>query len=231
MAEQSSGESAGSGEGPTAGPPSRELVLAAVERAERHRTGEDRGVPRRTIVEHLSLRARSAESRRVLSLLRELQAEGLLEPSRRHGVEVWTSTAAGEEALASARAGGRAPLLGESPQHLAWREARMAAGQELGRFRRRLRRLVDEADRLLRADPPPDSDAWLELAEALREAARTVGSAEHCLREWKEPDDRRADVDTRREEADGALAPRLQARRRRLRAGRRNIRLWERPPV
>ena len=72
----------------------------------------------------------------------------------------------------------------------------------------------------------PHSDAWFELAETLRRAARRVGSAGHCLYEWPEPGDARADLDDRREPEDRCLRPPLRRRRRALRAGRRNIALW-----
>ena len=81
--------------------------------------------------------------------------------------------------------------------------------------------------RLLDAAPPPHSDAWLELGEDLRRDSRRLASAVHCLHEWSEPPDTRADLDERAEPADETLDPALAARRRARRAGRRNIRLWD----
>ena len=79
---------------------------------------------------------------------------------------------------------------------------------------------------LLDAAPPPHSDAWLELAEELQRACRRLASASHCLYEWAEPDDTRADIDTHDEAGDRRLAPAQRRLMRARRAGRRNIRLW-----
>jgi hypothetical protein len=208
-----------------------------VERAQRHRIPPPRlhtgagsdggGVSLRTIVEHLGGSGlRSALARSVRARLHELEGEGLLERARRHGVEVWSLSGRGRRRLGRDRAAGVDVALAESPQHRAWREARLAAAMEIGRFRARLREQLAAAEALLDTDPPPDSDAWFELAERLRQSARRVGSAWHCLREWPEPDDARADADARRDAGDEALEPARQERLRALRAGRRNVRLW-----
>jgi hypothetical protein len=62
---------------------------------------------------------------------------------------------------------GDVPQLPESPRHRTWRNARTAAAQEIERFRRNLRDCLDEAARLLDADPPAHSDAWFELGQHL----------------------------------------------------------------
>jgi hypothetical protein len=206
--------------------PSDEHVLAAVERAARHRPDGLDAVPARAVLEHLDLHARSAAARVLRRRLRELLAVGQLERSRRHGVEVWALAGAGRARLGEARRRGRPPALPESPQRRAWRAARTAAALETARFHRRLGGLLEETALLLAADPPPRSDAWLELAERLRHEARCVGSATYCLHEWQEPDDRRADVDDGHDPSDGALPCGRRARLRALRAGRRNTRLW-----
>lgn len=212
------------------GPPSATQVLAAAQRAERHRAGEAPGVPDWAILEHLDIPRRSAAARATRWQLRELLAAGALERARRHGREVWTVTRLGSERLRRCRGERGEPPLPESPQHRAWRNARSTAALEIERFRDVLRASLGEAERLLAADPPPHSDAWFELAEQLRRDARRVGSAGHCLYEWSEPDDARADLDAHREPGDGALPRRRRESVRALRSGRRNVRLWQDPP-
>jgi len=222
---------------PSTPPPSDELVLAAVERAVRHQppagahTGSaqrarPRGVPVWTILEHLQLARRSAQARDVRARLAALLAEGALECERRHGVQTWRLGDAGAARLRRTRRGGGLPALPESPQHCAWRNARTLAAQEIERLRGEARGCCERAQRLLATKQPAGSDAWLELAEQTSRAFRVLASASHCLYEWAEPDDARADVDERVEDADAALGEDERRRVRARRAGRRNIRLW-----
>ena len=90
---------------------------------------------------------------------------------------------------------------------------------------------LEDAARELDAQPPPHSDAWLELGEELQQACRRVASASHCLHEWAEPIDARADLDSHVEASDATLDQGERARRRTRRAGRRNIGLWAQPPA
>lgn len=68
--------------------------------------------------------------------------------------------------------------------------------------------------RAVGTSPPPEglqpgrSDAWFSIAERLQAACWRVGSATHCLREWREPDDARVDVDDRCDAGDDMLASR-----------------------
>jgi hypothetical protein len=206
--------------------PSDELVLAAIERAERHRAKENPAVPAWAILEHLDVARRSATARHIGSRLDVLEAAGSLERSRRHGIPSWELTDDGCRRLQRARREGWLPVLPESPQHRAWRNARTAAAQEIERFHAGLREQLHAAALLLDADPPSQSDAWLELAETLQRSCRRVGSATHCLREWTEPDDARADIDEGVDPADAQLHPSERIHRRALRAGRRNIGAW-----
>lgn len=206
--------------------PSDELILAAVERAARHRARDTPEVPVWEIFDHLAVAARSAAARHVRSRLAVLQEAGSLAASRRHGVPIWALTATGGRRLQAARLGGEAPRLPESPQHRSWRNARTAAAQEIDRFRRDLGDALEQAASLLGEDPPVHSDAWFELGERLQRAAWNLASAGHCLYEWAEPDDMRADVDDLLEPSDDGLAPAERTRRRARRAGRRNVRLW-----
>jgi hypothetical protein len=209
---------------------SDELVLAAVERASRHQARDTPAVPVWAILEHLALPRRSAAARDVHVQLGALQAAGLLERTRRHGVPTWALSEAGAAHLQVARRAGVLPALPESPQHRAWQNARTAAAQEIGRFRDSAHARLGRAARLLEAERPPRSDAWLELAEELQRACRRLASATYCLYEWAEPEDERADVDGHADPGDDALDADERARRRARRAGRRNIRLWDDGP-
>jgi hypothetical protein len=208
--------------------PSTELVLAAVERAANHRAGEPTAIPIWTILEHLDIARRSASARRVRSQLEALCVTGWLECLRRHGVLAWQITDGGRRQLRRARRSHRDPALPESPQHRAWRNARLTAGQEIERFRADLHEQLHAARMLLAADPPPCSDAWLEVAEELSRSCRLLGSASHCLYEWAEPDDAHADLDDGVDHGDERISRDALAHKRALRAGRRNIALWSR---
>jgi hypothetical protein len=201
-------------------------VLAAVERGARHQARGARAVPVWVILDQLALSPRSAAARHVRSQLGVLEAAGCLERSRRHSAPTWSLTGGGLARLRQARDAGELPALPESPQHRAWRHARTTAAQEIERFRGSLRECLQRTALLLDAQPPPHSDDWLELAEELQRACRRLASASHCLYEWTEPDDARADVDEHREPGDAQLDPRERAVRRARRAGRRNVRLW-----
>ncbi len=205
--------------------PAAAVVLAAVDRATRHRAGAPSGAPAGSILEHLALGRRSGASRAVRARLQELELEGTVERRLRHGLAVWSLTGKGLRRLERDARAGEAPALPESPQHRRWRNARTAAALEIDRLRGSLEEALADAERLL-ATERPHSDAWFELAETLRRTARRVGSAGHCLYEWPEPDDARADIDDRREPEDRCQQPPLRRRRRALRAGRRNIALW-----
>jgi hypothetical protein len=212
---------------PATAAPTDELLLAALERAGRHQAHDTPAVPVWAILEHLALSRRSPAARSVQAQLDALQASGLLKRTRRHSVPTWALTDAGANLLRDARRGGAPTALPESPQHRAWRDARRCAGQEIERFRASLRERLLAATRALDEPEPPHSDVWLELAEELQRACRRLASASHCLYEWQEPDDARADVDDHLEGGDAALDPAAQALRRARRAGRRNIRLWD----
>jgi hypothetical protein len=212
---------------PSGRPPADELVLAAIERAARHRARDVPAVPIWAIVEHLGLSRRSARARGVRSQLERMTAAGDLRCARRRGVLTWTLTSAGHERLRAARAAGGSRPLPESPQHLAWRRARTAAGCELERFRASLSEGLAEAYGLLDAGSAAHSDAWLALGERLQRDARRLASAVHCLYEWSEPSDDRADVDDRSEPGDELLDAAELARARARRVGRRNVHLWD----
>jgi len=202
------------------------LVLAAIDRGERHNPARPPGVPVWRVYDHLSIAKRSELARHVRAQLDALKTAGSLTHGRRRGVQTWALTSTGRRRLTQARRAGKVPALPESPQHHAWRNARTAAAQEIDRFLVGVREGLHEAMRLLDADPAATSDAWFELGERLHRDCRRLGSATHCLREWSEPDDARADVDDRLDPADERFGPAERANRRARRTGRRNISLW-----
>lgn len=203
-----------------------ELVLAAVERAERHQQRESRGVLLGDIARHLGFVHGSWTTRRLRPQLEALVAAGEMSRDRTHGIVVWGLTSAGSRRLARARRAGEVRELPEAPQHRAWRHARAAAGDRIEGFREQVRRAVGEAAGLLDA-LDTDSDAWFAAAEGLHSACRRLGSAVYCLWEWQEPNDARADVDDRCAPGDERLDPGERGRVRTRRAGRRSI--WEWP--
>jgi hypothetical protein len=212
-------------------PASDELLLAAVERAARHRARDTPAVPMWALLEHLAIPRRSVAARHACAKLEALEASGDLQRSRRRGVATWELTDAGLRRLRGDGSVDWGAQLPESPQHRAWRNARALAAQEVERFRAQLRASLEDAARELDAQPPPHSDAWLELGEELQRACRRVASASHCLHEWAEPIDARADLDSHIEASDATLDQGERARRRTRRAGRRNIGLWAQPPA
>jgi hypothetical protein len=202
---------------------SEELVLAAVERAERHqrRAGRE-GVPVWTVMEHLGVARRSARARQARAALDALTDAGVLLRLRRSGAPVWKLSQAGRERLRRAEP----QQLPESPQHRAWRDARALAAQEIERFRNDLGELLLKGYFLLGSKERQHSDTLFEYAEQLHQAARRLGSATHCLYEWREPTDERADIDTLEDPGDEQLEREAGARRRARRSGRRNTDLW-----
>jgi hypothetical protein len=201
-------------------------VLAALDRAVRHHERGAPAAPSWAILEHLGVPRRSGEARLVRAALRALDAAGQIEVSHPHGVEAWALTDKGRRRLRRVQRAGQLTPLPESPQHRRWRDAQTLAGQELERFARGLREQLERGLALLDAGEPAPSDTWFELADALRREARLVGSATHCLREWPEPDERTADIDSRLEPGEETLDLDARERRRALRMGRRNVALW-----
>jgi hypothetical protein len=206
--------------------PSQELVLAALSRACLHAPGAGPGVRVQAVLDHLDIRERTLEARAVRAALASLAATGHARCVRHRGRELWAPSADGMLRLADARAAWRPAALPESPQHRAWRTATSTAALEIDRLRVSLAGSLEDASRLLAADSAAHSDDWFELAERLRRDAHRLGSAVHCLGEWREPDDDRPDVDELGGEGDGALCERRRQQLRALRAGRRNLSLW-----
>lgn len=203
-------------------------VLAAIERAECHREREREGVMMSDIAEHLGFVHGSWTTRRLRPQLDALIAEGSLARSRRHGVVVWELTAVGRGGLERTRRAGEVEELPEAPQHRAWRHARATAGERIDGFRAQAREALEEAAMLLDSEDA-GSDAWFGIAERLRAACWRVGSATHCLREWREPDDARPDVDDRCDTGDERFDSEELGRVRYRRTGRRGVLRWPKP--
>ncbi len=208
--------------------PTDQTILAAVRRASLHEAMPHGGASLRVLLDHLGIARRSGRARAVRARLAQLQDMGSLSQLSRHGIALWKLTPSGGRRLAAAekRAGGPLPLP-ESPQHLAWRNAHVAAEAELERFVATLAADIAEAEAMLAAlgrGEGRHSDEWLLLGRRLLGDCRRLGSAWHCLEEWPEPDDARPDRD-RPGPGEPAPADRLRA----LRVGRRNILLWSDP--
>jgi hypothetical protein len=203
-------------------PVSDELVLAAVERAERHREREGEGVMMSDIAEHLGFVHGSWTTRRLRPQIEAFIAAGLLVRSRRHGVVVWglTSSGRGRVEPTSGAVG-----LPESPQHRVWRHARALAAERIDGVCEQASGVLEEAMDALDSDGVR-SDAWFALAERLQSACWQLGSVTYCLSEWAEPDDATPDVDGRREPGDEKIDPEELGGVRYRRSGRRNVWKW-----
>jgi hypothetical protein len=179
---------------PNPGTLTAELVLAALERAERHRYNPAQpGVLLATVKEHLDLPRHGGSTRRLRPTWDALAQDALIEQTRRHGLILWALTRGGRRRIARARRNGRLPELPESPQHRAWREAQRAAGEHLSELVDEVRDCLAAAIALLDSEPR-ESDPWYALGEQLKTSCERLGSATHCLYEWVEPDDAQADV-------------------------------------
>jgi hypothetical protein len=170
------------------------LVLAAVERAQRHRPRPGEAVPIWEILGHLDVARRSGAAREVRAQLQALEAAGALASLRRHSIQVWQATPDGRRRLSRGRRRGEVGELPESPQHRRWRDARISAGQDVERLREDLREALQETGALLDQRPPVSFDGWLEMGRRLHRACGHLGAASYCLREWSEPSDERPDA-------------------------------------
>jgi DNA-binding PadR family transcriptional regulator len=190
--------------------PSEDLVLAAIDRAFRHRTNQrNPGVLLVDVKEHLGLDRSGASTVRLRPTWQNLQTLGLVEQTHQSNRILWRLTDTGHTRLQAARQTSELSLP-ESPQHRRWREAHTIASRRIDTLRDELRAALADATRLMDNNPQADSNAWYELGEHVQTASRRLGSATHCLHEWHEPDDATADIDT--------PPP--------LRAGRRDYRSW-----
>jgi hypothetical protein len=198
------------------------LVLAAIERAVRHRERET--TPSWEVYAHLGFPNRSGGARAARRQLDALTEAGVLERSRRHGVEVWSLTPAGRRRL-PATGGVELP---ESPQHAAWRSAHALAAQKIERFTDAARAALGESLALIESSAPASSDALFEAADRLGSVLRRLGSASYCVYEWAEPSDEHSDIDREEDPVDATIDPERLGAVRARRRGRRNVGLWTR---
>ena len=159
-------------------PPTDLLVLAAVDRAQRHRQFPEHGDPTLSeIAAHLGMAWGPHASRRLHPLVDRLTHElGWLERSRRVSQDRWGVTDAGAERLARASVDGVLEELPESPQHREWREARAQAAARIERLQSELGELLAKVGRLLDADDPVPASEWLARRGA---AARSHAGGRH----------------------------------------------------
>jgi len=177
-------------------PPAPELLLGAIDRADRHRRNTDNpGASVANIKEHLGLPHNGATTIRLRPIWQNLEADGLIEQTRHRSHAYWHLTRSGHRHLAAAQDASGLYQLPESPQHRRWRETHAAAGQRIGEFQDDLREAIGEVAWLLDADRQPESGEWYAIGEKLKRICERVGSATHCLYEWPEPDDMSADID------------------------------------
>lgn len=170
------------------------LVLAALDRAERHSRYGRGGVMMTTLYSHLGERKQTAAAGRVRKQVAVLVEAGSVQWARRNGVAVIVLTAAGRRRLARAKRAGKVPVLPESPQHRSWREAHDRAEVAVDRFVQQTHEAISEAVGLLDGltgvtAHRPTSDALLASRTRLHDAMSLTASATYCFYEWPEPDD------------------------------------------
>ncbi len=165
-------------------PVSDALVLAAMDRAQRHNPhGYEVGVGWSTLVEHLGFVHNSATTRKLRPQVSRFQAAGLVETSKPRGYPVWRLTSDGRKQLAKARRKREDLTLPEAPQHRLWRDARATAARRIDRLREHLRRSLTDATTLLDGEGG-DSDAWYGLRFRTGPQFERLGAAVYCLHEW-----------------------------------------------
>ena len=203
------------------------MVLAAVDRAQRHRQSEPGGpVLTGDIYRHLDVRRNSAEGRRLRKRILALEDAGLLEQQRRRGAPVWQLTTNGHHRLRQAQKAGEVGELPESPQHRSWREAHTTAELEIDRTRGELREYAEELLRLLDSDQVVTSDVWFAMGDGVGRLAWVVGSMTHCIHEWPEPDDAHPERDDYTVPGDDLLTRYERSVVRAVRQGWRNPVMW-----
>jgi len=175
--------------------PQDELVLAAIDRGERHRKPEhEPGIHLAILKQHAGLDRGGWATLRLRPQLERLEAAKQIRRFKRRGSVVWTLTDAGRKRLADVQATGKLAPLPESPQHQQWREAHAIAAEHIGEFAEKLQALLSDAAGLLGAHETADSDTWHATGQRLKRACERMESASYCLHEWPEPDDSRPDT-------------------------------------
>jgi hypothetical protein len=176
---------------------SEDLVLIAVERAQRHDRKRGDPVSLIRIGEHLGFMHGAYTTRHMRPLLSALVEAGALEHSRRMSRDHWALTSAARRRLGRARRRGEQLQLPEAPQHRLWREKHTQAVEGMGEYGARLREALEQAAAMI-DDERADSEAWRTMTKRLEVRSELFGSAIYCAREWAEPDDGERDVDDQR---------------------------------
>jgi hypothetical protein len=189
------------------------VILAAVERAARHEHSDE--VSTATVIEHLGFVPEQETIGPLRHRLDNLRNDGNLTRAARDGGESWILTSEGRELLDKCYEAGDVGELPESPQHRAWREARVRAAVRIEEFEGELGTTLEEALELLNKYGRPHSSDWFALCDRLSPAAWRLGSATHCLLEWVEPND-----DVRDEDENPGPSP-----------GRRAISAWDQTTI
>jgi hypothetical protein len=169
------------------------VIPAAVERAARHERSDE--VSTASVIEHLGHTPEKGVVGPIRHRLDNLRNAGDLTRAARGGSETWLLNSEGRKLLDESYEAGEVGELPESPQHRAWRKARVQAALRIEEFETALGDLLEEAKDLVEGAPRPHSSAWFALSERLSPAAWRLGSATHCFQEWVEPDDDFPDVD------------------------------------
>jgi hypothetical protein len=178
-------------------PVSDALVLAALDRAQRHNPhGYDEGVIWAALAEHLGFVHSAATTKKLRPQVHRLIAGELVGRRKVRGRALWRLTDAGRKRLTRARREREDLRLPEAPQHRVWRMAQSAAAERIDGLREQLRDTLREAGALLQGEGRDTSDAWFALRGRMTRHSEWLASATYCLREWPEPDDARADVDS-----------------------------------
>ena len=146
--------------------PSNIAILAAVERAARH--GRSDEVRTETVIEHLGFVPEKGVLGPLRHRLDNLRNYGDLTRAARGDGESWVLTSEGRKRLDKSYAAGEVGELPESPQHRAWREARVQAALRIEGFETELGRLLEEAANLIQQPlPRPHSSKWFSLGQRL----------------------------------------------------------------
>ncbi len=208
-------------------PVSDGLVLAAIDRAERHGEQEGESARIRVIADHLGFLHGHGTTRGLRPNIDALIEAGDLLPLRAGANARWVVTDGGRRRVARELQAGEI-VLPEAPQHRVWRHARENATRRIGGFREQFRQALDDAESVRKAEQV-DSDAWFGLAQRLLQICWQLGSATYCLNEWREPQDACVDIDDYHTPGDDALDPEELYRRQKTRVGRRQTRDWQDP--
>lgn len=163
------------------------FILAAVERAELHE--QEGEVLTSVLMAHIGFEWAPPTNRLFFPRLDELRQAGLLTSTERRGEPFWSLTSVGRERLDKEREAGEVGDLPESPQHRAWRHARVEAALRIEQFKHSVGKAWEATNEHLSRYHPPKSSEWFELSEHLRFVTWRVGSATHCLEDWMEPED------------------------------------------